>query len=58
MTDTRASKRQRRTGLGLLLILACAKQVIRSDRAVRQGPWGWRNKLEQGEVAGKSLLKC
>jgi D-3-phosphoglycerate dehydrogenase len=40
----------------MMMILACAKQVIRSDRAVRQGPWGWRNKLEQGEVAGKRLL--
>jgi D-3-phosphoglycerate dehydrogenase / 2-oxoglutarate reductase len=40
----------------MMKILACAKQLIRSDRAVRQGPWGWRNKLEQGEVSGKSLL--
>ncbi len=40
----------------MMMILACAKQVIRSDRAVRLGPWGWRNKLEQGEVAGKTLL--
>ena len=40
----------------MMLILACAKQLIRSDRSVRQGPWGWRNGLEQGEVAGKRLL--
>lgn len=40
----------------MMLILACAKQLIRSDRAVRTGPWGWRNTLEQGEVAGKRLL--
>ncbi|WGV14997.1 hydroxyacid dehydrogenase [Fuscovulum ytuae] len=40
----------------MMQILACAKQLIRSDRAVRQGPWGWRNKLEQGEVSGKTLL--
>jgi D-3-phosphoglycerate dehydrogenase len=40
----------------MMLILACAKQLIRSDRAVRNGPWGWRNKLEQGEVSGKTLL--
>jgi D-3-phosphoglycerate dehydrogenase / 2-oxoglutarate reductase len=40
----------------MMLILACAKQLIRSDRSVRNGPWGWRNKLEQGEVAGKRLL--
>jgi D-3-phosphoglycerate dehydrogenase len=40
----------------MMKILACAKQLIRSDRAVRHGPWGWRNKLEQGEVSGKRLL--
>lgn len=40
----------------MMMILACAKQVIRSDAAVRRGPWGWRNKLEQGEVFGKRLL--
>lgn len=40
----------------MMQILACAKQLIRSDRAVRGGPWGWRNKLEQGEISGKTLL--
>lgn len=40
----------------MMQILACAKQLIRSDRSVRTGPWGWRNKLEQGEVSGKTLL--
>ena len=40
----------------MMMILACAKQVIRSDAAVRHGPWGWRNNLEQGEVSGKRLL--
>lgn len=40
----------------MMQILACAKQLVRSDRAVRNGPWGWRNKLEQGEVSGKTLL--
>lgn len=40
----------------MMQILACAKQLIRSDRAVRNGPWGWRNTLEQGEVSGKTLL--
>jgi len=40
----------------MMLILACVKRLIRSDRAVRQGHWGWRNNLEQGEVAGKTLL--
>lgn len=40
----------------MMQILACAKQLIRADRAVRHGPWGWRNRLDQGEVAGKTLL--
>lgn len=40
----------------MMLILACTKRLIRSDRAVRQGHWVWRNGLEQGEVAGKTLL--
>ena len=40
----------------MMQILACAKQLIRSDRAVRSGPWGWRNRLDQGEVSGKTLL--
>lgn len=40
----------------MMLILASAKRLIRSDRAVRQGLWVWRNTLEQGEVAGKRLL--
>lgn len=40
----------------MTLILACAKQLIRSDRAVRSGPWGWRNQLEATEISGKRLL--
>ena len=40
----------------MMMLLACAKQLIRSDTAVRRGPWIWRNRLEQGEVSGKSLL--
>lgn len=40
----------------MMLILASAKQVIRSDASVRHGPWGWRNKLEAGEISGKRLL--
>jgi D-3-phosphoglycerate dehydrogenase / 2-oxoglutarate reductase len=38
------------------LILACAKRLIRADRAVRAGAWGWRNALEAGEISGKNLL--
>jgi D-3-phosphoglycerate dehydrogenase / 2-oxoglutarate reductase len=40
----------------MMMILACAKQIFRSDAAVRTGPWGWRNKLAQGEISGKRLL--
>jgi D-3-phosphoglycerate dehydrogenase / 2-oxoglutarate reductase len=40
----------------MMLILACAKQLIRANRAVRSGPWGWRNRLESGEISGKRLL--
>ena len=40
----------------MMLILACAKQAIRADRSVRTGPWGWRNRLEAGEISGKRLL--
>jgi D-3-phosphoglycerate dehydrogenase len=40
----------------MMLILACAKQMIRADRSVRVGRWGWRNRLEAGEISGKRLL--
>jgi len=40
----------------MMLILACAKQAIRADRSVRTGLWGWRNRLEAGEISGKRLL--
>jgi D-3-phosphoglycerate dehydrogenase / 2-oxoglutarate reductase len=40
----------------MALILGCAKFLIRADRSVRGGLWGWRNKLEAGEVGGKGLL--
>ena len=38
----------------MMLILACAKQAIRADRAVRTGHWGWRNTLEAGEISGQA----
>ena len=40
----------------MMLILACAKQLIRADAAVRIGPWVWRNRLEAGEISGRRLL--
>lgn len=41
----------------MMLLLACAKRTVRADRSVREaGGWGWRNKLEASELAGKRLL--
>ncbi|WP_299134817.1 hydroxyacid dehydrogenase [uncultured Amaricoccus sp.] len=40
----------------MMLLMAAAKRAIRGDRAVRAGDWGWRNRLEQGELRGKRLL--
>lgn len=40
----------------MTLILACAKQVLRADRAVREGAWKWRDRLEATEISGKRLL--
>ncbi len=40
----------------MMLILACAKMLVRADRAVRGGAWAWRNRLETGEIAGRRLL--
>jgi len=40
----------------MMFILASAKRLIRADRSVREGPWGWRNALEAGEISGKNLL--
>ena len=40
----------------MMLILATAKRAVRADLAVRDGDWGWRNKLEATEITGKHLL--
>ena len=40
----------------IMLILASAKHLVRADRSVREGPWGWRNALEAGEISNKNLL--
>lgn len=41
----------------IMLILAATKRALRADRAVRDPEnWGWRNRLEAGEVRGKTLL--
>jgi D-3-phosphoglycerate dehydrogenase / 2-oxoglutarate reductase len=40
----------------MMLILACAKQALRADRAVRDGTWKWRDRLQATEISGKRLL--
>ena len=40
----------------MLLILACVRFLVRADRSVRAGMWGWRNGLEAQDVARKRLL--
>ena len=40
----------------MTLILACAKRVLRADRAVRGGDWKWRDRLEAMEISGRALL--
>jgi D-3-phosphoglycerate dehydrogenase / 2-oxoglutarate reductase len=40
----------------MMLLLACAKQLLRSDRSTREGSWNWRNRLEATELFGKRLL--
>ena len=40
----------------MMLMLACAKQLLRADRSVREAGWAWRNRLEATELFGKRLL--
>lgn len=41
----------------MMFLLAASKRVLRADRAVRDpAKWGWRNRLEQQEISGKTLL--
>ncbi len=40
----------------MMLLLAATKRLIRADRSVRDNEWGWRNRLEASELAGKRLL--
>jgi D-isomer specific 2-hydroxyacid dehydrogenase-like protein len=40
----------------ILIILACAKRLIRADRSVRACSWEWRNRLEATDIYGKRLL--
>ncbi len=40
-----------------MLILAAGKRALRADRAVRDGPWEWRNRLESQDINGRNLLQ-
>jgi D-3-phosphoglycerate dehydrogenase len=40
-----------------MLILAAAKRALMADRAVRTGPWEWRNKLQSQDLRGRNLLQ-
>ncbi len=41
----------------MMMMLAATKRALRADRAVRApGQWGWRNRTEAGELAGRTLL--
>lgn len=41
----------------MMMMLAAMKRALRADNAVRDpGKWGWRNRLEAGELGGKTLL--
>lgn len=40
----------------MMLLLALAKRTVRAHDAVSGGGWGWRNRLEAVELAGKRLL--
>ncbi len=40
----------------MTLLLAAFKRLMKNDRAVRIGPWNYRNQLEPLEVYGKNLL--
>jgi D-3-phosphoglycerate dehydrogenase len=40
----------------MMLLLATAKCTIVADKAVRDGDWTWRNRLQAVEISGKRLL--
>lgn len=40
----------------MMLLLSASKRALRADKAVRQGPWGWRNGLESQDLHGARLL--
>lgn len=39
-----------------MMLLAASKRALRSDRAVRDGAWSWRNGMESTELRGRNLL--
>lgn len=40
----------------MMMVLAASKRVLRADKAVRTGPWTWRNGLETEDLIGRNLL--
>ena len=40
----------------MMQILALAKRALVADHAVREGAWGWRNRLEAREISERNLL--
>lgn len=40
----------------MMMVLAASKRALRGDKAVRYGPWAWRNRLETADVMGRNLL--
>jgi D-3-phosphoglycerate dehydrogenase len=40
-----------------MLILAASKRAVQADRAVRTGPWEWRNRLQSQDLRGRNLLQ-
>lgn len=40
----------------MMMVLAASKRALRADKAVRAGPWTWRNGLETEDLIGRNLL--
>lgn len=40
-----------------MMIMAAAKRALEADKAVRAGPWEWRNTLKSRDLRGHNLLQ-
>lgn len=40
-----------------MMILAASKRALRADKAVRAGPWEWRNALQSRDLRGRNFLQ-